>query len=311
MELEFFSFSFLFVSLLSVFLVLKIVKSSKSKDTNLNLPPGPSRLPFIGNLHQLVGNPLPHHQLRDLAKKYGPFMHLQLGERSTVVVSSANFAEEVMKTHDVIFASRSYNPAANFLSYNSTDMIFAPYGNYWRQLRKLCSLQLLSKKQVQSFQSIREEEALDIIDRIAARTGSPINVTDKIFSFTNGVTSRATFGQKFKDRELFVSVIKETVDLLGGFSFTDLFPSIKMLQWMSGNRSRLEKLHQVTDRILENIIIEHKQHSKETSKIGKSGENEDLVDVLLKAQEDGDADFRLTTDNVKAVIWVRRARQFY
>ncbi|KDO50396.1 hypothetical protein CISIN_1g048376mg, partial [Citrus sinensis] len=220
----------------------------------------PWKLPLIGNLHQLAGS-LPHHRLRDLTNKYGPLMLLQLGQVPAIIVSSPQVAKEVMKTHDVVFASRPHFPPAQIISYNYRDIVFSPYGDSWKQLRKICVSELLSAKRVQSFQSIREKS--------------------KIYSLMYGITSRAAFGNRSRDQEAFASVRGEITKLMSGFNIADMFPSVGLLQWLTGYKSQVEKLHQEADRIVKNIINEHKKR-KATLKICKIGDDEDLVDVLLK-----------------------------
>ncbi|PQQ08745.1 hypothetical protein Pyn_11323 [Prunus yedoensis var. nudiflora] len=206
-------------------MVLKIGKiRGKTKYSASNLPPGPWKLPVIGNLHQLAGS-LPHHGIRDLAKKYGPFMHLKLGEVSAVVVSSAEFAKEVMKTHDLIFASRPHVLATRILSYDSTNLAFAPYG-------------------------------------------SPINLTQEIYSSTFTITSRAAFGKKNRDQEKFIYIVKEAAKAASGFALADVFPSVSLLHLLSGMRPKLERLHKEADRIMGNIIKEH-QRDMVTQKVAR------------------------------------------
>ncbi|CAL8152258.1 unnamed protein product [Prunus armeniaca] len=303
MEIQCPSFQVLLAFLLFMIMALKILKiRGKTKYSASNLPPGPWKLPVIGNLHQLAGS-LPHHRLRDLAKKYGPLMHLKLGEVSTVVVSSAEFAKEVMKTHDLIFASRPTILAAKILSYGSTDIGYAPYGEYWRQLRKICTLELLSTKRVQSFRPIREEEVVNLIQWIASRAGSPINITQEIYSSTYTITSRTAFGKKTRDQEKFIYIVKEFVKAASGFALADIFPSVSLLHLLSGMRLKLERLHKEADRILGNIIKEH-QRDMVTTKSGEGEAEEDLVDVLLKFHDHGnELEFSLTTENIKAVIF--------
>ncbi|KAI3466436.1 hypothetical protein Pfo_023099 [Paulownia fortunei] len=183
------------------------------------------------------------------------------------------------------------------MSYGCTDIAFAPYGEYWR--RKICILELLSPKRVQSFQSLREEEILNLARWIASNAGSPISLTEKMYSSTYSITSKAAFGMKTKEQETFVSIVQESIRLASGFDIADVYPSIKLLPVISGAKSRLRRLHQQADRILENIIDEHKVHK--ASKIGEGQKQEDLVDVLLKFQEDG-VELPLTTDNIKSVI---------
>ena len=132
LELSFAFTSFLLV--VSLFWLLKACRRSKPHNKVQKSPPGPRKLPLIGNLHNLIGS-LPHHALRKLAGKYGPLMHLQLGEISPIVVSSPRVAREVLKTNDLAFAQRPQLLVSKIVSYDDSDIAFAPYGDYWRQIR--------------------------------------------------------------------------------------------------------------------------------------------------------------------------------
>jgi len=190
-------------------LIVQKIRKKKSYST-YNIPPGPRKLPIIGNIHNLLSSE-PHKKLGDLAKEYGPLMHLQHGEVSTIVISFAEFAREVMKTHDINFATRPQILATEIMSYNSTNIAFALYGNYWRQLRKICTLELLSLKRVNSYQSIREEVFSNLVQTIASQNGSPFNLTEAVISSIYTIVSRATFGNKCRDQEKFISAVKQTV----------------------------------------------------------------------------------------------------
>ncbi|XP_027341145.1 cytochrome P450 71D9-like [Abrus precatorius] len=272
-----------------IYVVHKIV--TKKSNSTPNLPPGPRKLPVIGNMHNCVGS-LPHHRLRDLSTKYGPLMHLKLGEVSTIVVSSPNYAREVLKTHDIIFASRPHVLASKIMGYDSLDIAFAPYGNYWRQLRKICALELLSSKRVQSFQPIRGEVLSDFIKRIASKEGSPVNLSKEVISTMFTITSRTALGNQKRHEQKLISLVKEAVEVAGGFELGDLYPSAKWLHHFSGLKLKLEKLHQQADQIMQTIINEHKESKSSGKEVG-----EVLLDVLLKEE------FCLSDDSIKAVMW--------
>ncbi|KAL2470885.1 Uncharacterized protein Adt_39021 [Abeliophyllum distichum] len=120
-----------------------------------NLPPSPPRLPIIGNLNHL--GKIPHRSLWKLPQKYGLVMLLQLGQVSNLVVSSAEMAKQVLRTHDLECCSKPYSYGTMKLSYNLLDVAFGPYSEYWRVLRKICVIELFTVKRVQSFWNIREK----------------------------------------------------------------------------------------------------------------------------------------------------------
>ncbi|CAN0899529.1 Cytochrome P450 71D8 [Linum grandiflorum] len=265
-----------------------IIFCSRSKSAASNLPPGPWKLPVIGNLHQLIGGQQPHRRLNDLAQKYGPdVMRMQFGEISNIVISSPEAAKQVMKTHDLAFASRPFLLAPHILYDGCKDVGFAPYGEYWRQMRKICVIELLSNKRVLSFRGIREDEVSKLVDNLSSiPRGEPVDLTRMVARVSSSVTSRAAFGKAQDLTDAFLIVTDNISDVLAGFKISDLFPSLNFLANFTGFKSTLQKMHKASHSILDCIIDEHKsKRSAATRNKDDDVEKEDLIDVFLGLQE--------------------------
>ena len=300
------SFSILLAFFVSFFIPLLIILIKKKDEHKIRLPPGPKKLPIIGNIHQL-SQPM-HQTLRRLSNKHGPLMFLQLGSVPTLVVSSAAMAKEVLKTHDLIFASRPSLYASRKLSYNGTDISLAPYGKYWREVRKIAVSELLSSKRVESFESIREEEVGHLIKGVAnsLSKSTPINLTKLLFMVVNNVVLRVAFSKKGNYGEEkgkkgiteFSEIFKETLELVSMGNIAELFPWMGWYNKLNGVEARLEKNFRALDSFYDMVIQEHRERCE-------ASEHEDLVDVLLRVQNDPNQEIRLTNDNIKGVLTVR------
>lgn len=206
-----------------------------------------------------------------------------------------------MKTHDLNFCSRPKIIASRILAYGHQDMIFASYGEFWRQLRRICILELFSPRKVQSFQSIRQEEALNLISTIKTRMSSVVNLSELLFSLGNDIIARTVMGTKCKDQAGFLDALDETVEASAAINLADFYPSSRLLNLFCWTRFKLEFCLRKTDRIFQGILQEH----RERRMAGKqSRTRDDFVDVLLRIQEDGTLPFTLTDECNKSVIFV-------
>ncbi|KAK3025574.1 hypothetical protein RJ639_040313 [Escallonia herrerae] len=300
MMIQFSSFPLVIFAL--VFVLTLMVKHWK-KSRIQKLPPGPMKLPVIGNLHQLItGSSIPHVALKRLAGKYGPIMHLQLGEGSAIVISSPEAAEEVLKKHELVFAQRPSFFANDVAGYGNLGLFFAPNGSFWRHIRKICTVELLGARQVRSFKTLRQEEVESLTESIASTVGSSLNLSEKILQTTNSITSRAAFGNKCRDAVDFLAIIKEGNEFASGFDLPDLFPSLKFVPFVSRMKPTLENLKHRMDNVLDNIINEHKAKRTISDTDYSRGEY-DILDVLLGLQDDSNnLECPITTTIIKAIV---------
>ncbi|BAF20076.1 dolabradiene monooxygenase [Oryza sativa Japonica Group] len=286
------------VALLGVLLT----KCSRTATAQRRLPPGPWQLPVIGSLHHLIGK-LPHHAMRDLTRRHGPVMMLRLGEVPTLVVSSPEAAQEVMRTHDAVFATRALSATVRAGTMGGRDIAFAPYGDYWRQLRKIAATELLSAPRVASFRAIREEEVAATLRTVAAAAadGRAVELRAALCALVTDSTSRAVVGDRCKESDALIRAFDRSMELASGFNpAADLWPSSRLAGLLSGGVREIEaNLHTVFG-ILDRLI-EKRLQQKKTAPSSAAGE--DILDALLRIhKEGGGLQFPLDMDSIKLII---------
>ncbi|KAF7010660.1 hypothetical protein CFC21_025050 [Triticum aestivum] len=294
------------ISVASLAILVSLLSRKSAPSSKKRRPPGPRCLPFIGSLlHHLTSEP--QVALRDLAKKHGPVMYLRLGHVDTVVISSPAAAQEVLRDNNLTFASRPSLVATEILCYGNTDIGFAPYGAYWRMLRKICTVEVLSARKVRQFAPIRDSEILSLVRnvRAAARGGEPVNLGGLLVSCANTISAKATFGEgcDAELQEQFLTAMGVAMEYSGGFCVGDLFPSLRFVDVVTRVRRRLRRAHRVLDAVFEKIITRCEARRKEKESTATTGGgDDDLLSVMLRIKDEDGLEFPISTTNIKAII---------
>nr|QSK97096.1 P450 mono-oxygenase [Curcuma wenyujin] len=261
------------------------------------LPPGPPKLPLIGNIHQLAGSN-PHRTLRRLARTHGPLMLFRLGQIDLVVASSVEAVEEIVKRHDLNFSSRPSDMTfSNILTYEGLSVSMAPYGGYWKQMRKIYATELLNPGRVKSFATIREDMIRKLTAEIAGKASAqtPLDIGEMVTSMAYELVARAAFGKRCKQQAELLQLVKEGVSLLTSFAVGDMYPSLKILDTLTEHK--LKRARGKLDKVFDEIIA-HRQ----VARADETTEEDLIIDVLVRLKDEGGLEFPITTDSIKAVV---------
>ncbi|KAH6796290.1 hypothetical protein C2S51_037276 [Perilla frutescens var. frutescens] len=272
-------------SIFAIFMLYKILSHSPSKRRH-NLPPSlPSwRLPVIGHVHLLKN--LLHRTLLDFSQQVGPIFSLYFGSKLVVVVSSSSLVEECFVKNDIVLANRP--PASvdrRSLGFSSTTVIGAPYGSHWRNLRKLCDLEVFAPTRLASFLSIRRDERDRMISslyRASAAGFAKVNMEAKIVELTFNNIMRMVAGKRYYGEEAeddeeakkFRDLTEEALELTGASDPGEIFP---ILRWIGCNviEKKLAIHSRNTDEFMQRLLDEHRRGKRRNT----------MVDHLLSLQE--------------------------
>ncbi|KAK9938214.1 hypothetical protein M0R45_014967 [Rubus argutus] len=301
-------FFFKYLLLAAIFLII-LYKWPLYK--NSSIPPSPRKLPIIGNLHQL--SLLPHRSLQTLSQRHGPVMMLHLGSRPVLVISSAEAASQIFKTHDLIFSDKPKLIFSEKILYNYNDIVSAPYGEYWRQLRSICVLNLLSNTRIRSFRAVRQEETKLMISNIlqsssSNSSSSVLNLSEMFMKLTNDVICKVAMGRKYSDgREdggkMFTKLSGDLTEIFTRVNIGDYIPWLAWFTRISGLDAQLDKLAKQADEFLEMVVQEHMDKSKSGNDgMNNNEDHKDFVDVLLAVQKENALGFPIDRVGIKAII---------
>lgn len=265
--------------------------------------PGPHGFPITGLLGVFIGSN-PHRVLAKLAKSFNalPLMAFSVGFTRFVIASSPETAKEVLNSST--FADRPVKESAYELLFYRA-MGFAPYGEYWRNLRRISATHLFSPKRIAGFETFRREIGMKMVEEIRALMGERGEVEIKKvlhFGSLNNVMT-TVFGRCYNrfdgdDGFELEKMVSEGYELLGIFNWSDHFPLLGWLD-LQGVRKRCRDLVPRVNAFVGKIIQEHRMKRVKTHPFAEENVG-DFVDVLLDLEKHD----KLTNSDMVAVLWV-------
>nr|POE92034.1 geraniol 8-hydroxylase [Quercus suber] len=257
----------------------------RSKAIPKKLPPGPKPFPVIGNLLDLGDKP--HMSLANLAKVHGPIMRLKLGQVTTIVISSAAMAKEVLQTHDQLLSNRWIPDAFHGCRHDEFSLPLIPVSTRWKKLRRLCMEQLLSNKILDVNQDIRHKKVQDLLadNRQSSLTSEAVDIGRAAFKTTINMLSNTIYSMDMVDsnsdqakelKGLVWNIMKDA----GKPNLADYFPVLKKIDPQGLRHSVAVNFRRMLD-LFDNIISQ-RLHLR---KISGSNMNNDILDTLLNISD--------------------------
>ncbi|UZJ53632.1 hypothetical protein CBS101457_002952 [Exobasidium rhododendri] len=158
--------------LLLVFLIVYIAYPAKRAIKSLPLPPGPPKLPIIGNLHQ-APSLNPWRVYDEWSKKYGPVMALQYGKDTLIVLSTQQAGRDLLDKKSNIYSSRPHLVMGENVSQGMRTLLM-PYGDRWKRHMKL-QRTYLGPTASKGYHRLQELESLQLMLDMSKHTEDAVS----------------------------------------------------------------------------------------------------------------------------------------
>ncbi|KAL8482690.1 hypothetical protein ACS0TY_025648 [Phlomoides rotata] len=183
-------------------------------------------------------------------------------------------------------------------------MVFSPYNSYWREVRRIISSHLFSIKKIQSFRPIREDEISRLIAKISSFSSSNkvVNLIEVSMALASTLMCRTAFGKRYDERgseiRRFDELLHDAQAILAASLLSDHIPIFSWNDKVTGLINRVERTCRNLDSFYQEIIDEHLGAKREKD----FGEEDDILDVLIKLKEDESSSVVFTWDHIKALL---------
>ncbi|RAL41913.1 hypothetical protein DM860_009095 [Cuscuta australis] len=265
------------------------------------LPEPSGSWPFVGHLPALGGaNTLLHRALGAMADTHGPAFAIRLGSHRAVVISSQELVKECFTANDRVVATRPWSLATKIMGYDHAMFGFAPYGAYWRDMRKVAVVELLSHRQLDLQRPLHVAEIDALVKELYGTWvekggGGPVRVEmkEKMGDLMMNIGVRTIVGKRYgrdcggrgggaeeeeEESKRGKNAMAEFLHMAGQLFFSDFIPWLGWLDVINGSTRRMKKTAKELDEVLGNWVKSRRQH-----KIDGDADDHCTIDVMLSS----------------------------
>ncbi|XP_017969883.1 PREDICTED: cytochrome P450 CYP82D47 [Theobroma cacao] len=260
-------------------------------------PEPPGALPIIGHIHLLGGKRTLAQTLGAMADKYGPIFSIRFGAFPALIISNHEAVKECFTTNDRVLASRPKSNAGTYLGYDHAGFGFAPYGEYWRETRKLAVVELLSSHRLETSKHVLDFEVNAFIKNLylfCKKNGPDANpkavISHKFEALTLNTITRMIAGKRYisdgeeeddVEARHVIKVIKDFMYVSGLIAPSEAMPFLGWMESIFGGPVKsMKRVAKEIDSIIGRWVDEHKLKRLMSE---ADHNNQDFIDLLLSA----------------------------
>ncbi|CAG7937854.1 unnamed protein product [Penicillium nalgiovense] len=230
---------------------LYLTATSSIHSSSLPLPPGPSQLPFVGNLHQTPQGPA-WETYQKWSMKYGPIMLVKNGTVSSIIINSFDIVKSHLQRKNAIYSHRQSFPFFERVG-GGLNAAVMPYGPQWK-LHRAWRNSVLKQTMTNRYRPLQEVEARQLLHEFLHKE----NVfTSSLRRFSASVFLTIAYGTRETTETEEIHQVEDAVRRIaygsenafsGRSMLSQFFPSL--LGWLPAQwKSDADQLHQTLHRI--------------------------------------------------------------
>ncbi|KAM8967553.1 cytochrome P450 2D15-like [Pelodytes ibericus] len=277
-------------------LVLDVVKHRRRRSC---YPPGPSPLPFVGNIFLLDFNNFPD-SLSKLRKQYGNIFSLQLFSEQAVVLNGLEAVKEALVSKSEDTADRPHFAIFDHLGFNN-GIVFSNYNKHWKERRRFALYTLkdfgMGKKSIE--ERVREEASY-LCAALQEKEGHAFDPFLLLNNAVSNVICSIVFGDRFdytdKTFQKIIHLLKEMFELENGI-LPQLFNLFPWLLKIPGPHLKLFAVQESYRNCLRVIIKQHRETWDPTFR-------RDYIDAFFEEMEKNKSDPQSSFDEMSLLCTI-------
>ena len=200
-------------------------------------------------------------------------------------------------------SSRGVTAVDESLVFGSSSFVTAPYGDYWKFMKKLTVMKLLGPQAQEQSRDIRADDikrfCRNLLDK--ARKKESVEIGKEAMNLMNNILCKMSMGRSFSEEngetEKLRGLVTESIGLMKKMFLAVLLRRQLQKLGISLFKKDIMGVSNKFDVLLEKVLVEHREKPEKD-------QGTVMLDVLLAAYGDENAEYKITKNHIKAFFVV-------